>query len=141
MAADAVLLACLAVLAWFDVRRFRLPDGLTLPLLLTGLGLSLAGHGPAPLDAALGAAIGFALFWGLGEVHFRLRRTEGLGLGDAKLVAAAGAWLGWQALPWVVLGASLPALAFALLTGHGREDRIAFGLWLCLSFAVLRLAG
>ncbi|WP_323764756.1 A24 family peptidase [Marinovum sp.] len=139
--ADAVLLGFLGALAWVDLRQFRLPDALTLPLIVIGLGLALAGHGPPPLDAALGAVIGFAVFWTLGAVHFRLRRVEGLGMGDAKLLAAAGAWLGWQMLPWLVLAASLPALLFALLTRHGREDRIAFGLWLCLGFAGLRLAG
>lgn len=139
--ADVVLLACLAALAVYDLRQFRLPDLLTLPLLLLGLGLSLAGHGPPPLESALGAALGFAVFWGLGAAYFRLRGIDGLGLGDAKLMAAAGAWLGWPMLPWLVLGASLPALVFALLTRHGRDDGIAFGLWLCLSFAAFRLFG
>ena len=137
---DVVLLICLAALAWIDLRQFRLPDALTLPLVLLGLGLSLTGHGPAPLDAAIGAAAGFAVFWALGATYFRLRKIDGLGLGDAKLMAAAGAWLGWQMLPWLVLGASLPALVFALVAGQGHHDRIAFGLCLCLSFAVLRLA-
>ena len=90
---DVVLLICLAALAWIDLRQFRLPDALTLPLVLLGLGLSLTGHGPAPLDAAIGAAAGFAVFWALGATYFRLRKIDGLGLGDAKLMAAAGAWV------------------------------------------------
>lgn len=136
---DLVLLAFLVPLAWIDYRQYRLPDVLTLPLILIGLVLSLAGLGPEPLDAAIGAMVGFAVFWGLGTFYFEVRQVDGLGLGDAKLAAAAGAWLGWQMLPVFVLMASLSGLVFALATGRGAHQKIAFGLWLCASFAVLRV--
>lgn len=136
---DLVLLGFLVPLAWNDVRHYRLPDVLTLPLILIGLALSLAGLGPAPFDAALGAMVGFAVFWGLGTLYFEVRQVDGLGLGDAKLAAAAGAWLGWQMLPAFVLMASLSGLVFALATRREANQKIAFGLWLCASFAVLRV--
>lgn len=136
---DLVLLAFLVPLAWSDCRRYRLPDVLTLPLILIGLTLSLAGFGPAPVDAAIGATVGFAVFWALGALYFQVRQVDGLGLGDAKLAAAAGAWLGWQMLPGFVLMASLSGLAFALATGRDAQKKFAFGVWLCASFAVLRV--
>lgn len=128
-----------AILIWLSVtdwKTFRLPDAGTLPLI--GFGLALTGWriGGFPLDAALGAGIGFALFAAIGSVYFRSRGIDALGLGDAKLLSAAGAWLGWQALPTVVLMASLAGIALALATRHTKGNHIAFGPMLALAFMV-----
>ncbi len=140
LALTAVLFPMLAALCVIDLREHRLPDTLTLPLIALGLVLAVVGAGVAPRDAALGALAGFAVFWALGEVYYRRRGVDGLGLGDAKLLAAAGAWLGWRALPLLVLAAALGALAAALAARRSADRQIAFGPWLAAGFALLWLA-
>lgn len=122
-------------LALIDRHHFLLPDALTLPLLALGL-LGTAWLDPASLpDHALGAALGYTVFAALSLGYRWLRGRDGLGWGDVKLLAACGAWLGWAALPSVVLVASGLGLLEALLrrlTGAAPgEERIAFGAWLC----------
>ncbi len=124
-------------LALVDLRTFRLPDAGTLPLLLAGLGLSAAGL-TGPLSAHLaGAALGYGALAGIGWAYLRLRGIDGLGLGDAKLLAAGGAWLGWTGLPSALLWASLAGVALAVATGPFAARRaipfgpgIAAGIWL-----------
>ena len=150
-----------AVLGWFlltlaviDAKHFLLLDALTLPLAAAGLGVAaLAGAAPgfawpvSPLDAAIGAAAGFASLALVAWAYRRLRGRAGLGLGDAKLLAASGAWAGWQGLPSVVLIASLAALAAALaLAAYRRRrpapgDRLAFGPYLALGTWLVVLYG
>lgn len=113
----------LLVLAWIDWRDFLLPDALTLPLLLAGLGV--AWHDGAAPAAALGAALGYLGLWLVGLLYRTLRGRDGLGQGDAKLLAAGGAWLGAAALPWVVFWAALFGLALALLA---RRRQLALAL-------------
>jgi leader peptidase (prepilin peptidase)/N-methyltransferase len=127
----AILALALLSLAWIDIRTFRLPDLVTLPLVLAGLAVSAARVQGWPLEAGLGALLGFGVFYILGEVYFQRHGVDGLGLGDAKLLAAAGAWLGWAALPWVVLLAALPAIGVASIR---RVRKLAFGPYLCASF-------
>lgn len=104
-------------LAWacaIDIDRFILPDAITLALVVVGLLLHASLGSVALLDAAIGATAGYSVLAGLAYLYERFRGRPGLGLGDAKLLAAAGAWLGWKALPFVVLAGSLGALAFVL---------------------------
>jgi leader peptidase (prepilin peptidase)/N-methyltransferase len=102
---------------------------------------------PALLAPHLASALaGFAAFAAIALAYRRLRGREGLGLGDAKLLAAAGAWLGWQALPGLVLVAALGALAVALArTATGgtlsATMRVAFGSYLALAFWLVWLLG
>lgn len=105
----------LLTLAWLDWENFWLPDVLTLPLILAGLGVAwldapweIGGH-------ALGAIIGYAGFRALGLLYRLIRGRDGLGEGDAKLLAAGGAWLGWQALAHTLLLAALLGIGLALL--------------------------
>jgi leader peptidase (prepilin peptidase)/N-methyltransferase len=132
-ALTAALALVLGWLAWIDMRTFRLPDLLTLPLVLAGLAISALRVQGWPFEAGLGALLGFGIFALLGQIYFRRRGVEGLGLGDAKLLAAAGAWLGWAALPWVVLLAALPAISVAVLRG---QTKLAFGPYLCAAFLI-----
>jgi leader peptidase (prepilin peptidase)/N-methyltransferase len=135
------LVAVLAAVAVIDLRHFRIPDALSLPLIAAGLLLAPALRQADVTDHLIGAVAAYALFALIGEVHFRRRGVEGLGLGDAKLFAAGGAWLGWQALPALLLVASLGGLALALalaLAGH-RGRPLAFGPWLALGIALLWL--
>lgn len=141
------LAGLLAAIVVTDLRTYRVPDRLSLPLIALGL-IWAAAAGRAPWSAhLLGALLGYATFAAVGALHFRLRAEEGLGLGDAKLFAAAGAWLGWQALPLVLVIASVAGLAFAMATRLTRSDprrdpRIAFAPWLALgTFSGWLIAG
>ena len=103
----------LLALAWIDARCFRLPDALTLPLILAGLFEALLLAPEDATDRALAAAAGYLSFRLLAMAYRAWRGREGLGEGDAKLLAAAGAWLGSAALPWVVVAAGVAGLAAA----------------------------
>jgi leader peptidase (prepilin peptidase)/N-methyltransferase len=133
-------------LAWIDWQHMRLPDVLTLPLLLAGL-FATALIEPGELTShALGAALGWAGLRALAATYRGLRGFSGIGAGDAKLLAAGGAWLGWEALPTVLLLAALSGLSFAIvlrLRGRtiGWTSRIAFGPWLALAIWLTRLYG
>jgi leader peptidase (prepilin peptidase)/N-methyltransferase len=107
-----VFVAALTALTDIDIRTGLLPDVVTLPLLLLGLLLSLVGIGPTPLASALGAALGWLFLAGLALLYRRLRGFDGLGLGDAKLLGALGAWTGALSLPLILLGAALSGLIF-----------------------------
>jgi leader peptidase (prepilin peptidase) / N-methyltransferase len=136
----------LLTLAAIDQRHFLLPDPLTLPLIPAGLAMAFAIDPALLVPHLVGALAGFAAFAAIGALYRRLRRREGLGLGDAKLLAAAGAWLGWQALPGLVAVAAVCALAVALaraLTGDrvSATTRIAFGSYLALAFWLVWLLG
>jgi leader peptidase (prepilin peptidase)/N-methyltransferase len=100
----------LLALTLIDVRTFRLPDLLTLPTLVAGLGITAAFSPESIVGHLFGAAAGYGVFAAIGWLYAALRGRDGLGLGDAKLLAAGGAWLSWQALPYVVLIAATLAL-------------------------------
>jgi leader peptidase (prepilin peptidase)/N-methyltransferase len=131
----------LLALGVIDARHLQLPDVLTLPLIPAGLAVAWAIDPAKVPGHALGALAGFLLVAAVAFVYRRLRRREGIGLGDAKLLAAAGAWVSWQGLPGIVLLAAAGGLAGALITGllAGRLDArqelpfgpyLAGGLWL-----------
>ncbi len=132
----------LLALAWIDWEHLRLPDAITLPLVPAGLAATLWLAPEALAAHAAGAALGYGAFRGFAWAYRRLRGREGLGRGDAKLLAVAGAWLGWEALPTVVLIAALTGLgmAGALALRQGGLDRgarlpfgpcLALAVWLC----------
>jgi len=150
LALSLVLGWMLLTLALVDVRAFRLPDPLTLPLLAAGLvgAFLLPDLLPDPplWNHLAGAAIGYGVLAAIGWAFWRVRGEEGLGLGDAKLLGAGGAWLGWRALPSVLIIACL--LAFALIAIRAAfqgpasvRRRIAFGAPLCAAIWVVWLAG
>lgn len=125
----------LAAISLIDLRSFRIPDMLSLPLIAAGVGVVPATTGAGLHNLVIGATVGFAAFWAIGAWYHRRTGIDGLGLGDAKLFAAAGAWLGWQALPMVLLIAAAGGIVQALLRGKAaRHTAIAFGPWLALGF-------
>ncbi len=146
IAASCVLGWGLLWLAWIDWHSLRLPNHLTLPLLAAGLAVTyflwpetLAGH-------LVGALAGYAVLAGIGHLYRLAKGREGLGLGDAKLLAAGGAWLGWQPLPATVLVATgltlLLVLAFYL--GGRRVTRhlaVPFGPSLAMAIWLVWLYG
>jgi leader peptidase (prepilin peptidase) / N-methyltransferase len=140
-----VLSITLLAISVIDARTRRIPDWLSLPLIATGMVWSHR-YGALPFpDYVFGCVGGFASLWLFGSVYFNLRGREGLGMGDAKLFAAAGAWLGWQALPLVLLAAALGGLTFAVargvLFGRPTAREIAFGPWIAAAFWTLWVAG
>jgi leader peptidase (prepilin peptidase)/N-methyltransferase len=142
---DAALGWALLAAAWIDAETFRLPDLITLPLILTGLIVTWIQQPAAIYNHAAAAAVGYLGFRLLNEIYFRIRHRHGLGEGDAKLLAAAGSWLGLAALPYVILGAALIGIAIILLLSRKdaarRNQRIAFGPALAVAFFICRLAG
>jgi leader peptidase (prepilin peptidase) / N-methyltransferase len=136
----------LGLLATVDLFAFRLPDLVTLPLGFVGLLVAPWVLRTSRLDHLIGAAAGYGTLALIAWSYARLRGREGLGVGDAKLLAVGGAWLGWIALPVVVVLACAGGLAWAalrLLRG-GRaalSEPIAFGvplsaaIWVCLLLA------
>lgn len=105
----------LIALAALDLKHFWLPDSLTAALALTGAAGAFAGLHPPALDRVIGGVGGFALLWAVGAGYRLVRKREGLGAGDPKLFGAIGLWVGWQALPLVLLGASAAGLGMALV--------------------------
>lgn len=111
---SAVLGCTLLALGWIDWCTLRLPDALTMPLIAIGLLAAWLGQPGAFYSGVIGAACGYGALVAIGLGYRWLRGRDGLGRGDAKLLAAGGAWLGWAALPTVVLLAALLGLIVAL---------------------------
>ena len=139
------LAAALVALAGIDWDTTLLPDNLTLPLLWAGLVAAALGW-TVPLPQALwGAVAGYLSLWSVYWMFKLATGKEGMGHGDFKLLAALGAWLGWQMILPVVLGASvLGALVGLAMKSSGalREGRyVPFGPFLAGSAIVVLLAG
>ncbi|MGL5216042.1 MAG: prepilin peptidase [Aeromonas hydrophila] len=135
----------LVALTFIDLDKMLLPDQLTLPLLWGGLLFNLAG-GFAPLaDAVIGAMAGYLVLWSLYWAFKLLTGKEGMGYGDFKLLAALGAWLGWQALPIVLLLSSLVGafigIGLILLRNHHQNKPIPFGPYLAIAGWIALLWG
>lgn len=125
----------LFLLAAIDRRHFCLPDPLNYLLLWLGLlHATLTGSEAAAIQ---GTVAGYCSLWLLAWGYRRVRGVEGLGYGDIKLFAALGACCGWQALPWIALGATLLALAAVMAGGvralKQRNSALPFGPFLSLA--------
>lgn len=137
---------CLIALAVIDARHLLLPDEITLPLIPAGLAVAWAVDPSRLLDHAVGAAAGFLIVSGLRWAYAKVRRREGIGLGDAKLLAAAGAWVSWEGVPGVLLVGAAAALvghvAWALQDGRGVLGReLPFGPYLAGALWIIWLYG
>lgn len=137
-------------LALIDARMQRLPDILTLPMLCIGIVAAFLFDHDAILDHVLGAVTGFLSLAVVAVVYQRSRGRVGLGWGDAKFMAALGAWVTWFGLPILILLASLTALIWTvgsvLIKGEpvnriSRHHRIAFGPFLAFSGWIVWLYG
>ena len=125
----------LLALAIEDHRHNRLPNRLTIPLILTGLLLNWTDtinqfgfNFISFQDSVLGAAIGYAGVRVLQEIQLYRSGHTGIGLGDAKFLAALGAWFGWQSLPILLVGSSL-----IMLTVYFRRRDKPFGVGLSIT--------
>ncbi len=137
------VLLSLAIIDW---RHLMLPDSLTLPLIPAGIAVAWALAPDHLADHIIGAGAGFAFVALIAVLYRHFRGRHGIGLGDAKLFAAAGAWVGWQGLPSVLLVAAFAGLAGALVQARlaGRLDperELPFGLYLAGALWLVWLYG
>ena len=127
----------LVALTCIDLDKMLLPDQLTLPLLWLGLLLSTGEVFVSSFDAILGAALGYLSLWSLYWVFKLLTGKEGMGYGDFKLLAALGAWLGWQQLPIVILLSSFVGavigISMIVIKGRDKGQAIPFGPYLAIA--------
>ena len=135
----------LVALTFIDVDTQLLPDSITLPLLWAGLLLNLAGGMTDLASAVTGAIVGYMVLWSIYWAFKLITGKEGMGYGDFKLLAAIGAFLGWQMLPVVILLSSLVGavvgIAMIALRSHGRDIPIPFGPYLAAAGVIALFFG
>ena len=133
-ASALVLIWMLVALTGIDLDTQLLPDSLTLPLLWIGLGVNMVGIWTPLSSAVLGAMVGYGSLWSVYWLFKLATGKEGMGYGDFKLLAALGAWFGWQAVPLMILLSSFvgAALGIAILVARrqGRDTPMPFGPYL-----------
>lgn len=126
----------LIALTFIDFDTQLLPDDITLPLLWLGLLYNLNGGFTDIQSAVIGAVAGYLILWSIYWLFKIITGKEGMGYGDFKLLAAIGAWFGWQLLPAVILLASVIGsvigIGLIILARHGRNVPIPFGPFLAL---------
>lgn len=127
----------LVALFMIDAQTMLLPDDLTYPLLWLGILLNMNG-GFVPLaDSVLGAVFGYLSLWSIYHLFKLLTGKEGMGYGDFKLLAALGAWGGWQILPFVIFASSalgaLFGIVWMLIKRNGQSLPMPFGPWLAMA--------
>lgn len=124
-------------LTFIDLDTTLLPDDITLPLVWAGLLLNLNGTYTSLPSSVIGAACGYLALWSVYWLFKLATGKEGMGYGDFKLLAAIGAWLGWQMLPLVILMSSLVGavigIGLIVFARHGRETPIPFGPYLAIA--------
>ncbi|HBK42917.1 MULTISPECIES: A24 family peptidase [unclassified Polynucleobacter] len=135
----SLLVLALLYLAYIDWRTLRLPNAITFPLIFLGIAFnSIADlHLTTPSAALIGALLGYASLWILNTAYRLLKNRNGIGMGDAKLLAALGAWLGWGALPSILLIASVTGIVGGIiwlqLRGHQLQQAFPFGPFLVIA--------
>lgn len=143
--AALLLVWMLLALTLIDCDHQLLPDVITLPLLWLGLLLNVAELFAPLASAVIGAVVGYLLLWSVYWLFRLATGREGMGYGDFKLLAAFGAWFGWEALPALLLVASasgaLYGTAAILLRRQGREVPFAFGPFLALAGVLVLFLG
>jgi leader peptidase (prepilin peptidase)/N-methyltransferase len=135
----------LIALTMIDIDHQLLPDDITLPLLWLGLLFNLGATYVSLTEAVIGAMAGYLILWGVYQVFRLLTGKEGMGFGDFKLLAALGAWMGWQALPLIILLSSLVGaiigIALMVIKRRGKDIPIPFGPYLAMAGWIALLWG
>lgn len=135
----SLLILALLYLAYVDWRTFRLPNAITFPLIIFGISFNwISDLRFASLTfAALGAILGYGSIWVLNVGYRLLKHRNGIGMGDAKLLAALGAWLGWSAIPSILLAASIAGIvggiAWLWWRGYQLQKAFPFGPFLVIA--------
>lgn len=129
-----VFVWALIALTFIDFDTHLLPDSITQPLLWLGLLVNISGTFVSLTSSVIGAIAGYLTLWSVYWLFKLTTGKEGMGFGDFKLLAAIGAWLGWQVLPLTILLSSMVGavvgIALILFAGHGRQIPIPFGPYL-----------
>ena len=132
-----VFIAAIVALSFIDFDTQLLPDDITLPLLWGGLLLNLNGTFVPLAQAVVGATAGYLCLWSVYWLFKLATGKEGMGYGDFKLLAAIGAWLGWQMLPLVIILSSVVGavigISLIVFARHGRNVPIPFGPYLAIA--------
>jgi leader peptidase (prepilin peptidase) / N-methyltransferase len=135
----------LVALTMIDFDHKLLPDDITLPLIWLGLLFNLANTYVSLADAVIGAMMGYLILWSVYWLFKMVTGKDGMGYGDFKLLAALGAWLGWQALPLIILLSSIVGaicgIALMVIKGRGKEIPIPFGPYLAVAGWIALLWG
>jgi len=149
----AIGLSCtLVAISLIDIDHQIIPDSIVIPLMWVGLAMSLfyplAGADTlfiAPQDAIVGALAGYLSLWSVYQLFKLITGKEGMGYGDFKLLAALGAWLGWQALPTIILMSAVVGavigIALIIFRGRDRQIPIPFGPYLAAAGWIVMLWG
>ncbi len=129
-----IFIAAMIALTFIDFDTQLLPDDITLPLLWAGLLINVNGTFATLSNAVIGAAVGYLTLWSVYWLFKLVTGKEGMGYGDFKLLAAIGAWLGWQLIPLVILLSScvgaIVGITLIVVARHGRNVPIPFGPYL-----------
>jgi leader peptidase (prepilin peptidase) / N-methyltransferase len=143
--ATLLFLFLLVAMTFIDVDTQLLPDDLTYPLLWAGLLVNLHGTFVPLQDAVIGAAAGYLVLWSVYWLFKLVTGKEGMGYGDFKLLAALGAWLGWQMLPTIILLSSVVGavvgISLIVFAKRGRDKPIPFGPYLAAAGLIALLYG
>ena len=144
LGARLLFTALLIVLFGTDLETMRLPNVITYPGIVVGLMLSVALP-PGLVASVIGAALGAAIPWTIRWVWYRMKGVEAMGLGDVKMLAMIGAFLGWQQV-WVVLflaslAGAVVGLAVLRLGGRSLASRLPFGTFLAVAAFLASLFG
>ncbi|MCD6046764.1 MAG: prepilin peptidase [Gammaproteobacteria bacterium] len=136
MLAGLVFTWWLIAMTVIDLEHFLLPDQLTLSLLWLGLLINIQHLFTALSDAVIGAALGYSLLWLINNLYKWVRKKDGLGQGDWKLLAAFGAWFGWMPLFYILTTASFIGAIVGLMAIINKkaklETALPFGPFLCI---------
>jgi leader peptidase (prepilin peptidase)/N-methyltransferase len=132
-----ILTWCLIALTFIDIDKMLLPDQITLPLLWLGLLINVNYAWVSPTDAIIGAVVGYLSLWSVYWGFKLLTGKEGMGYGDFKLLAAFGAWFGWQSILAIVLLSSFAGAIIGIsqiaLKKHVKGNPIPFGPYLAIA--------
>ncbi|MEJ2308648.1 MAG: A24 family peptidase [Gammaproteobacteria bacterium] len=144
-AAAVVLLCFLVALTFIDLDHHLLPDSMTLPLIWLGLLLNTRSVFTDPVSAIIGAVAGYLVLWGVFHLFRLLTGKEGMGYGDFKLLAAFGAWFGWQLLAQILILSSMAGaligISLILVRRHEHDVPIPFGPYLALAGVIALFFG
>jgi leader peptidase (prepilin peptidase)/N-methyltransferase len=140
-----LFLFLLVAMTFIDFDTQLLPDDLTYPLLWAGLLVNVQGTFVPLQDAVIGAAAGYLVLWAVYWLFKLVTGKEGMGYGDFKLLAALGAWLGWQMLPTIILLSSVVGavvgISLIVFAKRGRDKPIPFGPYLAAAGLIALLYG
>ncbi len=132
-----LLVWSLIALIVIDLDHQLLPDHITLPLLWLGLLINLQHTFASLPDAVIGAIAGYSVLWLFTKIFYLITGKQGMGHGDFKLLAALGAWLGWQLLPLIVVLSSfvgaMIGISLVVFKQHDRDKPIPFGPYLAIA--------